>query len=233
MSAACPAGPDGTAASNPLNYDVSGITLGNGIGFATSQPAFGFPAGGLGPDNRIAFYVGDSWKVQSNLNIEVGLRYVRDTGRNDSDLPGIPALNNVVPDFPNLGAQIRQPNRNFAPQIGVAWDPTHNGKTVIRAGAGLYYENTIWNNVLFVVQPARRQEPSCRLERDVTVPALRRPLSRSPADRFRFRMEFAAMVRLPSQSAQPPTTSSICCIPTNRPTHSLRLLRTAATSVTS
>ena len=120
VSAACPAGPDGTAASNPLNYDVSGITLGNGIGFATSQPAFGFPAGGLGPDNRIAFYVGDSWKVQSNLNIEVGLRYVRDTGRNDSDLPGIPALNNVVPDFPNLGAQIRQPNRNFAPQIGVS-----------------------------------------------------------------------------------------------------------------
>ena len=149
VSAGCPAGPDGTAASNPLNYDVAAITLGNGIGFATSQPAFGFPAGGLGPDNRIAFYVGDSWKVQSNLNIEVGLRYVRDTGRNDSDLPGIPALNGVVSDFPNLGAQIRQPNRNFAPQIGVAWDPTHNGKTVIRAGAGLYYENTIWNNVLF------------------------------------------------------------------------------------
>jgi Carboxypeptidase regulatory-like domain len=149
VSAACPAGPDGTTASNPLNYDVAAITLGNGIGFATSQAAFGFPAGGLGPDNRIAFYLGDSYKVRSNLNVEVGLRYVRDTGRNDADLPGIPALNNVVSDFPNLGARIRQPNLNFAPQVGIAWDPTHNGKTVIRAGAGLYYENTIWNNVLF------------------------------------------------------------------------------------
>ena len=149
VNAGCPAGPDGTAASNPLNYDVAAITLGNGIGYATSQAAFGFPAGGLGPDNRIAFYAGDSWKARPNLNIELGLRYVRDTGRTDSDLPGIPSLNGVVPDYPNLGATIRQPNLNFAPQIGIAWDPTHTGKMVLRAGAGLYYENTIWNNVLF------------------------------------------------------------------------------------
>jgi len=149
VSPSCPAGPDGTAASNFLNYDVAGITLGNGIGYSTSQKAFGFPAGGLGPDNRIAFYLGDSWKVRHNLNLELGLRYVRDTGRNDADLPGIPALNGLVSDFPNLGARIRQPNLNFAPQIGVAWDPSGNGKTVFRAGAGLYYENTIWNNVLF------------------------------------------------------------------------------------
>ncbi len=137
VSAACPAGPDGTTGSNPLNYDVQAITLGNGIGYATSQAAFGFPAGGLGPDNRIAFYLGDSWKIRPNLNIEVGLRYVRDTGRNDADLPGIDALNNIVPDYPNLGARVRQPNLNFAPQIGIAWDPTRSGKTVIRAGAGL------------------------------------------------------------------------------------------------
>jgi hypothetical protein len=149
VSPTCPAGPDGTTASNPLNYDVAAITIGNGIGYATSQKAFGFPAGGLGPDNRIAFYLGDSWKIKPNLNLEVGLRYVRDTGRNDADLPGVPSLNNVVSDFPNLGARIRQPNLNFAPQIGIAWDPTRSGKTVIRAGAGLYYENTIWNNVLF------------------------------------------------------------------------------------
>ena len=149
VSPTCPAGPDGTTASNPLNYDVAAITMGNGIGFATSQKAFGFPAGGLGPDNRIALYIGDSWKLKSNFTVELGLRYVRDTGRNDSDLPAIPALNGLVSDFPNLGARINQPNLNFAPQIGLAWDPFKNGKTVIRAGAGLYYENTIWNNVLF------------------------------------------------------------------------------------
>ena len=149
VSGACPAGPDGTTASNPLNYDVAAFILGNGIGFSTSQAAFGFPAGGLGPDNRIGLYAGDSWKIRSNINLELGLRYVRDTGRQDSDLPGIPVLNGLVPGYPNLGAPVRQPNLNFAPQIGLAWDPTRTGKMVVRAGAGLYYENTIWNNVLF------------------------------------------------------------------------------------
>jgi hypothetical protein len=149
VSATCPAGPDGTAASNPLNYFVEAVQIGNNVGFSTSNKAFGFPAGGLGPDNRIAFYLGDSWKLKSNFTVELGLRYVRDTGRTDSDLPAIPALDGLVSDFPNLGNRVNQPNLNFAPQIGLAWDPTKNGKTVIRAGAGLYYENTIWNNVLF------------------------------------------------------------------------------------
>jgi hypothetical protein len=33
--------------------------------------------------------------------------------------------------------------------LGVAWDPTGHGKTSIRAGIGLFYENAIWNNVAF------------------------------------------------------------------------------------
>ena len=55
-----------------------------------------------------------------------------------------------------MGDQVHQPNLNFAPQVGIAWDPCKNGKTVIRAGGGIYYENTVWNNVLFDA-PARLQ----------------------------------------------------------------------------
>jgi len=58
-------------------------------------------------------------------------------------------LNNLVPGYPNLGAPIPNPNKNFAPNLGIAWDPWKNGKTAIRAGIGLYYENVIFNNVLF------------------------------------------------------------------------------------
>src|SRR5882762_9243934 len=53
-----PFGPGG--ASNPLNFPVERLTVGNGLGFNTLEPALGFPAGGLGPDNRIGLYVGDS-----------------------------------------------------------------------------------------------------------------------------------------------------------------------------
>jgi len=135
--------------TNPLNYTVQTAIIGNGLGFSTEKPAFGFPFGGLGPDNRVGLYIGDSWKVKSNLTVNAGLRYDRDTGRTDSDLND-PNFSGVVNSFfPGFGNRVKQPNLNFAPQLGIAWDPFKNGKTVIRSGVGLYYENVIYNNVLF------------------------------------------------------------------------------------
>jgi hypothetical protein len=135
---------------NPLNYPADNVTFGNGQGFSSEKPAFGFPGGGLGPDNRIAFYFGDAWKIKPNFTLTYGLRYVRDTGRTDSDIPPIAALNQFNNQFyKNLGARVNQPNNNFAPQVGFAWDTSHKGTTVIRGGIGLFYENSIWNNNLF------------------------------------------------------------------------------------
>ena len=132
--------------ANPLNYPVNRLNVGNGQGFNTLQPALGFPAGGLGPDNRIGLYLGDSWKIKPNFTLTVGVRYDRDSGRTDSDLPAIPEINAA---FPGFGNPVQQANLNLAPQLGFAWDPMKNGKTVIRGGAGLYFENAIFNNVLF------------------------------------------------------------------------------------
>jgi hypothetical protein len=147
------AGPFPGGSANPLNWDVSRLRVGNGQGFNTLDPALGFPAGGLGPDNRIGLYVGDAWKIKPNFTLTVGLRYDRDTGRSDSDLPADASINAA---FPGYGNRVNQPNLNFAPQIGFAWDPNRNGKTVVRGGAGMFYENAIWNNVLFD-RPARLQ----------------------------------------------------------------------------
>ena len=145
-------------ASNPLNYPAQSVTLGNGIGFSSEKPAFGLPGGGLGPDNRFSWYFGDSWKVRPNFTVTAGLRYVRDTGRTDSDIGHIAALDQFNNQFySGLGNPVNQPNHNFAPQLGIAWDPHSNGKTVIRAGIGLFYENSIWNNNLFD-RPARLQQ---------------------------------------------------------------------------
>lgn len=140
----CPNGV--TDAACPLNYIGDAVRLGNGQGSFTELARFGKPAGGLGPDNRFGAYVGDSWKVRPNLTLTYGVRYVRDTNRTDSDLPAIPAIDGVLP---GQGRRVRQPDHNFAPQAGLAWDPRGDGKTVIRAGIGLFYDNNVFNNILF------------------------------------------------------------------------------------
>ena len=132
--------------TNPFNYPADFVDIANGLGYSTIKPALGFPAGGLGPDNRVLLYLGDTWKIKRNFSLTYGLRYDRDTGRTDSQYPAIPGLNAL---FPGLGNAVRQPNSNLAPQLGFAWDPAENGKTVIRGGIGLFWENAVWNNVLF------------------------------------------------------------------------------------
>ena len=164
--AAVGTGPVSGSASDPTNYPLLESVLGNGQGFFTEKPNFGFPAGGQ-LDRRFQAYVGDSWKIKPNFTLTYGLRYNRDTGRSDSDLASIPCsavagitapcagsaplLNQWGVDNQGtpLGNPIKQPNTQFGPQVGFAWDPKGNGKTVIRGGAGIYYENSIFNNTLF------------------------------------------------------------------------------------
>ena len=57
--------------------------------YDTSVPMFGFPAGGQF-DTRFSAYVADNWKIRPNINISLGLHYIRDTGRSDSQLGPFP-----------------------------------------------------------------------------------------------------------------------------------------------
>jgi hypothetical protein len=130
---------------DPTVYPADFVTLGNGLNFSTAKSAFGFPGGGFGPDNQIELYVGDGWRMKPNVTVTYGLRYVRDTGRTDSNLGPMPILNNWLP---GLGNRVRQPNTNFGPQLGFAWNVNGSGNTVIRGGAGVYYDTSLFSNLL-------------------------------------------------------------------------------------
>jgi Carboxypeptidase regulatory-like domain len=157
-------GPFVGGAGNPLNYPVKSITLGNGFSCFSEKSAFGSSCGGFS-DTRMQAYLGDTWKVLPNLTATIGVQYVRDTGRSDSDLPAIPCSavaasygsqapcsdGDLLTHFggnSGLGGRVRQPNLNFAPQLGLAWDPGKSGRTVIRAGIGMYYDNNVFSNLL-------------------------------------------------------------------------------------
>lgn len=132
-------------ANNPLNFPLVNIRLGNGLGFASEQPAHGLPFGGFN-NNRLGFYVQDAWRVKRNISVNLGVRYVYDSNLANNNLARTPKLAEFSPV---LAGKVKNPAANFSPQIGFAWDLRGDGKTVIRAGGGLYYETNIINNVYF------------------------------------------------------------------------------------
>jgi hypothetical protein len=71
-------------------------------------------------DTLWSMFVQDDFRVRSNLTINLGLRYERQT--------------------------FTDSNKDFAPRVGFAYNPRGNGKTVIRGSYGIYYSQIVDNS---------------------------------------------------------------------------------------
>jgi Carboxypeptidase regulatory-like domain/TonB dependent receptor-like, beta-barrel len=129
--------------------------------------------------NVIGLYAEDRWKIVPRLSLTMGLRWEPQGlmkeiyGRTEQFRPDAYAAgvrSKIIPTappglffvgdtyngigFPDTGetADIN----NFAPRAGIAYDPAGNGKTVIRAGGGVFYSTRLpglFLNDASIIQP--------------------------------------------------------------------------------
>jgi hypothetical protein len=132
----------GSAAAAFSNWaaDVTGTNLGDGL---TGKHYSSFaqvtdPITGVGKDdfydNDFAGFLEDSWKVRSNLTVNLGVRY------EIQSVPQPNKPNTLTPLTTLYTSTINIPKNDFGPRIGIAWSPTKT--TVVRAGYGMFYAKT-------------------------------------------------------------------------------------------
>ena len=114
-----------------------------------------------------AAFLQDDWRITPRVTVNLGLRY--------EFVPPIAEKNNLLGNFSptqgleQVGMQIKTPYNsdrdNFAPRLGIAWDVTGKGRTVLRAAVGIFY---VTEEEAIYVQPAGHYSAATGLNGDPT-----------------------------------------------------------------
>ena len=103
-----------------------------------------------------AAYIQDEIRLKRNLTLNAGLRYER-VSEPDEENGLLTNLRDLRDPQATPGKLFVNPsNLNFAPRLGLAWDPSGSGKTSVRSGFGIFYSE-LWSD--FYLNSGNRQPP--------------------------------------------------------------------------
>lgn len=155
----------GGAVEHDQNNTLGGVlpngewNFGSINNFLTNVPSFfegGTPSTPVIPHDLrqyiYAAYIQDSWKIKSNVTVNIGLRYEMATNTTETAnrLGALPTTTSAASVSEKSFFTNNPTTKNFEPRVGISWDPHGNGKTVISAASGLY--DVLPLNYLFQIQ---------------------------------------------------------------------------------
>ncbi len=98
----------------------------------------------------VQLFAQDNYKWLSNFTWELGFRYEMNTTPTER-FNRFVAFDPATGSLRRIGSsgfdQLYPANHNFMPRIGFAWDPFKKGKTSIRAGYGIFFDQPVTNSV--------------------------------------------------------------------------------------
>ena len=131
-----PVGFSGSGGSGLVNFFTGKLQRAT---LSTGDPARTLSSFGYG------IFFQDDWHVRPRLTVNLGVRYELTTVMKDRNngLGNFDPARGLVQVGDGISAPYRGDHDNFAPRLGLAWDIRGNGKTVLRAGAGIIYDSQI------------------------------------------------------------------------------------------
>ncbi|MFN7973689.1 MAG: TonB-dependent receptor, partial [Acidobacteriota bacterium] len=105
------------------------------------------------PNDQVGIYIQDDWTIGERLVLNLGLRYDVEFGT--FDVPET-LIGRAIEDNPAARREagfergtLKNDVDNIGPRLGFAWDARGDGKTVVRGGTGIFYDQIFFSITLF------------------------------------------------------------------------------------